>query len=155
MKIRSNCQVMVLAALVCVPLLACGSPSSTGERSASATQTAEAPTSDTSTTQTAEMPASDPGAVQTAEAHASDANALYERVSGALDDAYADLGNPPVDWDNLARVKDVAFDELTADSAETMWGASWSISVLDDHIAVYVNVEGAQQSGEWRPRNPA
>jgi hypothetical protein len=80
-----------------------------------------------------------------------DPNTLYARIEKALDKAYEDLGKPEVNWDNMEKVKDTAFAELTGESAEPMWGASWSLSVLDDHIAVFVDVDGTEKSGEWRP----
>jgi hypothetical protein len=80
-----------------------------------------------------------------------DADAFSAQIDRALDEAYAALGKPAVDWDNMERVKDHAFAELTSDSVITPGNASWSLSVLDDHIAVYVNVDGDEKSFDWRP----
>jgi hypothetical protein len=91
------------------------------------------------------------GGSSTGSADSGEPDALYARIDQALDDAYAELGKPPVNWDNMERVKDRAFEALTSESAEPTWGASWSVSVLDDHVAIYVNVEGAEKSGDWRP----
>jgi hypothetical protein len=89
--------------------------------------------------------------VESVQADKGDVDALYSRIEKALDDAYSGLGKPPVDWDNMDRVHTRAFETLTSDSAEPTWGASWSMSVLDDHIAIWVSIEGAEKSGEWRP----
>jgi hypothetical protein len=80
-----------------------------------------------------------------------DADALLANLHQELDDAYVALGKPPLDWDNVSGVKDRAFETLTSDNTQMMSGASWSLSVLDDHVAVYVNVDGVERESDWRP----
>ena len=80
-----------------------------------------------------------------------DLDAVYARIENALNDAYRELGNPSLNWDNVEKAKDLAFQELTSDSSWTPAGCSWSVSVMPDHGVVYVNVDGAEKSGEWRP----
>ena len=79
------------------------------------------------------------------------ADALLARIHRELDAAYVELGKPPLDWDSVSRVQDLAFEKLTSDAAETMSGSSWTLSVLDDRVAVYVNVEGVVREGDWSP----
>jgi hypothetical protein len=80
-----------------------------------------------------------------------DLEAIYTRIEDALDDAYVESGKPTVNWDNLETVKDRAFKALTSDPASTPAGTSWSVSVMPDHIVVFVNLHGAEKTGEWRP----
>lgn len=121
MKSNKQCMVMIAAVSTCLFFIACGGS------------------------------APDPNVAESSSEGAGDPKALYDRISDALDETYRELGEPAVNWDNMERVKDRAFEQLTSPSAEPIWNASWSLSVLDDHVAIWVEIEGVEKSGEWRP----
>lgn len=79
-------------------------------------------------------------------------NTFYSMVTTELNKAYNDQGRPKVNFDNLAKVKDLGLSRLEANVSQWPKRATFSISVLDDYISVYVFC-GSEQNygGNWHP----
>lgn len=75
---------------------------------------------------------------------------LRDHVEDALARAYEAHNPTEVDFDTLARVQNVAFDEISLAGSEGV-GCSYSMSTLSDHIFVYLACEDDTQEFEWRP----
>jgi len=76
---------------------------------------------------------------------------VYDEITSALDWAYADLGRPMPGFDNLSRVQASASEQLAGEAFDWPTGTSYSLSVLDDRIAVYINCDGLEKKGDWVP----
>ena len=79
-------------------------------------------------------------------------NTFYSMVTTEFNKAYNELGRPKVDFDNLAKVKNLGLSRLEANVSKWPKRATFSISVLNSYISVYVYC-GSEQNygGEWRP----
>ena len=76
---------------------------------------------------------------------------VYEEVVSALDWAYEELGDPAPGYESMSRVQDTAARQLSGQAFEWPSGTSYYMSVLDDRIAVYINCNGTEKKGDWRP----
>lgn len=73
-------------------------------------------------------------------------------VTTEFNKAYNDLGRPKVDFDNLAKVKKLGLSRLEAKASQWPERATFSISVMNEYIAVYVFCGIDHQYGDhWRP----
>lgn len=79
-------------------------------------------------------------------------NTFYSMVTTELNKAYVNQGRPQVNFDNMVKIKDLALTRLEANVGQWPKKATFSISVLDDYISVYVYC-GTEQNigGQWRP----
>jgi hypothetical protein len=80
---------------------------------------------------------------------------IYEEIVRALDAAYSDLGSPPSSFEHLSEVQDLASKQLAGEAFEWPSGTSYSLSVLDDRVAVYINCDGREKRGHWLPGGEA
>jgi len=78
---------------------------------------------------------------------------IYDEIVQALETAYSDLGSPSADFRHLSDVQTRASKELAGAAFEWPSGTSYSLSVLDDRVSVYINCEGEEKRGEWAPGN--
>lgn len=79
-------------------------------------------------------------------------NTFYSMVTTELNKAYNDQGRPKVNFDSLAKVKELGLSRLVANVSQWPPKATFTISVLSDYISVYVYC-GSEQNygGKWRP----
>ena len=77
---------------------------------------------------------------------------VYEEILSALDWAYEELGDPQPGYDSMSRVQDTAAHQLSGEAFDWPSGTSYSLSVLDDRIAVYINCNGTEKKGDWHPK---
>jgi hypothetical protein len=89
------------------------------------------------------------GLVNSANAGCEDA--FHARIIDELNRAYQAQGRPATTVENLRQVKDEAMTELEADARKWPKEVSYSISVLNDAIAVYVTCQDGHVRSEWRP----
>jgi len=77
---------------------------------------------------------------------------FYSMVTTEFNKAYNELGRPKVDFDSLAKVKNLGLSRLEANVSQWPKRATFSISVLNNYISVYVYC-GSEQNygGKWRP----
>lgn len=81
----------------------------------------------------------------------SQADTIYNEIEQVLDEKYEELGSPAVNWDNMDAVKDAAWKEIIQKQSDWEGTNSFSLSVMDDHIYIYVKSDGKEKEGEWRP----
>jgi len=79
-------------------------------------------------------------------------NEVYEEILSALDWAYEELGDPQPGYESMSRVQDTAAHQLSGEAFDWPSGTSYSLSVLDDRIAVYINCNGTEKKGDWHPK---
>lgn len=78
-------------------------------------------------------------------------NTFYSMITTELDRANHAQGQPKPDFDSLGKIKDIGLSHLEANVKNWPEGATFSISVLDEYVSIYVFCEGKQKHGEWRP----
>ena len=76
---------------------------------------------------------------------------VFEEVLSALDWAYEELGDPQPGVESMGRVQVTAARQLSGEAFDWPSGTSYSLSALDDRIAVYINCNGTEKKGDWRP----
>lgn len=76
---------------------------------------------------------------------------VYVEILQALDTAYHDLGSRSAGFEQLSDVQDRASELLAGETFEWPSGTSYSLSVLDDRVAVYINCDGQEKRGDWVP----
>jgi len=88
----------------------------------------------------------------TSNANAGCETSFHSTIITELDSAYQAQGRPEVNFDNLGKVKDAALSHLEANAGKWPKDVSFSTSVLDDYVSVYVNCDGKEVKSEWRPK---
>ncbi len=76
---------------------------------------------------------------------------VYTDITGVLSTTYEQEGKPKADWDGMTKVKDAAFEKLRTRFSEWPAQTSFSLSVMDDHIVVFVSIDGNEKEGKWQP----
>lgn len=79
------------------------------------------------------------------------AELVFSDMEEILDRAYGDLGSPEINWDTMKQVKDIGFEEMLRKREDWPDGTVFSISVMEDHIFIYVKVGESVKEGTWRP----
>ena len=77
---------------------------------------------------------------------------VYEEILSALDWAYEQLGDPQPGFETMSRVQDTAAHQLSGEAFDWPSGTSYSLSVLENRIAVYINCNGTEKKGDWQPK---
>ncbi len=78
-------------------------------------------------------------------------NTFSSMITAELDAAYKQQGHPKPSFENFGKVKDLGLSHLEAKVSKWPKDATFSISVLDDHISFAVFCPGKMKEGEWRP----
>ncbi|MDD2699762.1 MAG: hypothetical protein PHH36_00860 [Sideroxydans sp.] len=79
------------------------------------------------------------------------ANSFYKMIATELAAADRQQGHPKPDFDSLGEIKDIGMAQLEDKVSQWPEDATFSISVLDDHIAVAIFCPGMMKKWEWRP----
>ncbi|MFP4459145.1 MAG: hypothetical protein ACLFSQ_06135 [Candidatus Zixiibacteriota bacterium] len=78
-------------------------------------------------------------------------NDIYNEIEKELDKAYKEAGKPPVDWDSMEKIRKAAFDDLKTRIIDWPGASSFSMSTMDDHVFIYVSMDGTEKEGDWKP----
>ena len=78
---------------------------------------------------------------------------FYSCMEEEFSAAYKELGNPEVNRENMEEVKNLAWPRITKKIFGTKkeGTVSFSVSVLDDKLFLYVNYNKKEKKGHWKP----